>query len=663
MPQTRIILQSLANLAPYLREYSLHTIPIVISVAEDKIVIPDVRREALCTVMHIISDVREMHVFAGRIIHPLLRIIDSDKPALQACAFIALSTFVCKLGTGYIPFVVTAKRKLLSIAPKDATQKSSQFIEYEYLVDRLLNQLPLPTDPSDISLNFFKSDVRAKLRADNAKSTPMPMSINMEALEAAWTLTGKITMSDLVEWMRRLSIELIRQSPSPIIRPCAVLAKVHQPLAVELFNAAFVSIWSTCFSQNSNAILIDNVPLILNIEMALQSSQIPDNIRQALLNLAEFLEMQDTPLPIDMKLLANQSQSANMFAKCLRYREIEFASVNITPTKECIEALISVNKQLGLRDSANGVLEVVRSKYSDSIPIQPRWLEKLHCWEEARLLYLTQSQTLKHTVKPDIAYQSPEWLSNELGMLRCLRALGEHAQLNEKVTSLFHHMRQPEVMAASDPEESHETLVEIQRLGAHSAWMLGRWDDMDTFLGDGIAKNASGVLATRKHRHSTDLENNITFYHTIMAIQKQKYTKALNLIEETRTELGASLSSLMNESYSRAYRAIVSMQLLTELEEVVKFKDYAAKTIASCTTSAPVVNPSLGLVVTVPKEVADELNAKKATLVKTWRERFRCAPREVDVYREILVSNIFAKFTFDANFTHPLLNFSMYKAF
>ena len=31
---------------------------------------------------------------------------------------------------------------------------------------------------------------------------------------------------DLVEWMRRLSIELIRQSPSPIIRACATLAKV-----------------------------------------------------------------------------------------------------------------------------------------------------------------------------------------------------------------------------------------------------------------------------------------------------------------------------------------------------------------------------------------------------------------------------------------------------
>ena len=59
------------------------------------------------------------------------------------------------------------------------------------------------------------------------------------------------------------------------------------------------------------------------------------------------MEMQDKPLPLDVQMLANCAQEGNMFAKSLRYREIEFTSPNILPTTECIESLITVNNELG----------------------------------------------------------------------------------------------------------------------------------------------------------------------------------------------------------------------------------------------------------------------------------------------------------------------------
>lgn len=38
-----------------------------------------------------------------------------------------------------------------------------------------------------------------------------------------------------------------------------------------------------------------------------------------------------------------------------------------------------------------------------------------------------------------------------------------------------------------------------------------------------------------------------------------------------------AISSLLSESYSRAYRAMVSMQILAEMEEVVELKQSTSK--------------------------------------------------------------------------------------
>lgn len=109
-----------------------------------------------------------------------------------------------------------------------------------------------------------------------------------------------------------------------------------------------------------------------------------------------------------------------MFAKCLRYREQEFNSLNVLPSGECIEALISVNNELGLPDRATGVLHYVNQHYSH-ISIEPQWLQKLCHWERARQSYLQQNLKWIESYPDDLPPKHPSWMAGEIGTeCRCI---------------------------------------------------------------------------------------------------------------------------------------------------------------------------------------------------------------------------------------------------
>ena len=76
---------------------------------------------------------------------------------------------------------------------------------------------------------------------------PTKLRVNEENLKKAWEASQRSTKEDWLEWTRRLSIELLRESPSPALRSCYQLSQDYQPLVRELFNATFVSCWSGSF--------------------------------------------------------------------------------------------------------------------------------------------------------------------------------------------------------------------------------------------------------------------------------------------------------------------------------------------------------------------------------------------------------------------------------
>ena len=75
------------------------------------------------------------------------------------------------------------------------------------------------------------------------------MQVNQQHLKQAWDTSGIGSREDWLEWMHRLSVEFMKESPSHALRACIGLVDIHPPLARELFNAAFISCWRELYEQ------------------------------------------------------------------------------------------------------------------------------------------------------------------------------------------------------------------------------------------------------------------------------------------------------------------------------------------------------------------------------------------------------------------------------
>ncbi|GMH32551.1 hypothetical protein BSKO_00385 [Bryopsis sp. KO-2023] len=89
--------------------------------------------------------------------------------------------------------------------------------------------------------------------------------VNMKALSKTRECT---TGEDWAEWMRGLSEELLRQSPSATLRACHGLAQVNAGFSRRLFPASLISCWSVLEEQHRaqlqrtlmNALMVENIP-------------------------------------------------------------------------------------------------------------------------------------------------------------------------------------------------------------------------------------------------------------------------------------------------------------------------------------------------------------------------------------------------------------------
>ncbi|KAJ7306353.1 hypothetical protein JRQ81_009696, partial [Phrynocephalus forsythii] len=314
-------------------------------------------------------------------------------------------------------------------------------------------------------------------------------------LQKAWGAARRVSKDDWLEWLRRLSLELLKDSSSPSLRSCWALAQAYNPMARDLFNAAFVSCWSELNEDQQDE-------LIRSIELALTSQDIAE-VTQTLLNLAEFMEHSDKgPLPLGddngIVLLGERAAKCRAYAKALHYKELEFQK---GPTPAILESLISINNKLQQPEAASGAT----------------WYEKLHEWEDALLAYDKKMDTNK---------DDPELM---LGRMRCLEALGEWGQLHQQCCEKWTLV-------------NDETQAKMARMAAAAAWGLGE----DTHDG--------------------------AFYRAVLALHQDLFSLAQQCIDKARDLLDAELTAMAGESYSRAYGAMVSCQMLSELEEVIQYK-------------------------------------------------------------------------------------------
>ncbi len=342
------------------------------------------------------------------------------------------------------------------------------------------------------------------------------LSLNIRNLSTVWSISQVSTPQDWFEWLRRFVVTLLVESPSPAFRACLSVAQIHYPLARQLFNVAFASVWRELPQAGKQK-------LVEALQKALNSPTIPPEILQTLLDLVEYMETEDA-LPIDKVSLQNLALSSAAYAKALRYAEENYRS---NPEAN-VERMISLYTQLRIPSAAIGVLGQARGRFK--IELDESWMERLQRWDTALEMY------------EDKARADPTALEPVMGRLRCLKALGEWELLSR---------------AADEAWErgSAEVRVKVAPFAAGAAHNIRDWKLFDKYL------------------HAIPpMDEDGNFYRAISCLARGSYGEARNFIVEARKQADVEMTALVAESYMRAYSAAVRLQQLVELEEIISVR-------------------------------------------------------------------------------------------
>jgi FKBP12-rapamycin complex-associated protein len=356
---------------------------------------------------------------------------------------------------------------------------------------------------------------------------------------------NRSTRDDWAEWTRRVSVGLLRESPCVGLRACATLAQLHQPLASQLFGAAFLACWCELSGEGRAA-------LAGSLHAALTAPAMPLECLQLLLTLAEFMEAHEAQLPIDARTLGAVAGRCHAYAKALHYKELQFWAEPGASTVdgELIDGLLGLNMALSQRDAAAGLL---RYAGAQSIPVRDWWLENLHEWEQALALYTQRALACRQPAPPPAARgaaaaaargaaaahggareadegAAAAALQADLGRLRCLHALSEWEQLAALADEVW-------------PRLDAERRADVAPPVAHAQWQLARWAAMRRTVQHLPVETAHGV-----------------FCRAMLATHAADWYGAHNWIGKARALLDVELSGALAEGYGRAYSALVSVQ-------------------------------------------------------------------------------------------------------
>ncbi|KAJ9051250.1 phosphatidylinositol kinase- protein kinase tor1 [Entomophthora muscae] len=497
------VLQALVSFGSCTEDYAHLILPVVVRVIERPDTPLQVKRAALHALAELCKNAGCCDL-ASLIVHPLARTLALPAPELRSAIMDALCVVAYQLGHDYAVFVPLVNRSIV--------RHRIQHQAYDSLVARILrNELLAP--------DFAPPPPERDTEAVADHTAPPKLNISEVHLKKAWDVYQRTTRDDWNEWIRRFTVELIKESPSHALRACYTLASTYHPLAKELFNAAFVSCW--CELQDSY-----QEDLVHSLETALVSPASSNELVQLLLCLAEFMERNDKKIPINLRTLGAYASKSHAFAKALHYKELEFI---LEPCTATIEALISINNTLQLPDAAVGVLTIAQNHHNHVL--EESWYEKLGRWDEALLAYDRRPDTTPFNVA--------------LGRMRCYHALGEWDVLSNLVVEHW-------------PAADDDMRQAVAPLAAAAEWGIGRYDMVQQYI----------------HSMKPDSADH-SFFQAILALHAHDFDKVRQSIDTARDLLDTELTALITESFSRAYHVLVRVQILSEIEEVVRYMTYA----------------------------------------------------------------------------------------
>ena len=599
-----------------------------------------VRRAVLRTLARMLPRLPlEAHVSA--IVHPLLRALEAaahnpGDAELRHPTADALAAVASALGPDFRVFIPATQKAL-----KAARVAQPRF---DAVVEALDSQQPWiqppPQGPPAVSpLPLPSTNSASPGGLSTSPSDSRQLALEERALRLAWESSHRSTKEDWFEWLRHLAVEQLRNSPSPALRACLDLASVQPAMARELFAAAFASCWSDLGETAHEA-------LSASLESALGGATTPPAIVATLLNLAEFMEHDEHPLPLDARTLGAHAARCRAFAKALRYKEQEFSS----DPAGCVEALISINNALGQPDAAAGSLVYAQAKLK--LAIKEEWYEALGRWEAALESYLKRA-TLA-------AAGSEARHAAQLGRMRCLAALAEWQHLGDVASSEWD----------AQPQAHHE----LAPVAAQAAWQLGDWDSLEryvTSLPSGLVSSEDGTGGMPEHSLAltsltasssaaaaahllvgasagqragqadatadwVQLTTDGDLYRAVLAMRKGDLALSRRHVEAARELLATELAALVGESYERAYSGLVRVQQLTELEEVIAL--YEARAAHAFTPGAGPDGSSSGEGEASLGDLSASASpaAHLVALRAVWRRRIGCVRRSADVWQALL---------------------------
>ncbi|XP_073103831.1 serine/threonine-protein kinase TOR isoform X2 [Elaeis guineensis] len=546
----------------------------------------DIKHHAINTLTKLIPRVQVTgHVSA--LVHHLILVLDGNNDELRRDAADALCCLAHALGEDFTIFIPSIHKLLLKhrLQHREFDEIESRLRRREPLileslsVQKFTRHLPVevisdPIDDMDGDPYEEETEMHRQLRSHQ---------VNDVRLRTAGEASQRSTKEDWAEWMRHFSIELLKESPSPALRTCARLAQLQPSVGRELFAAGFASCWAQMNETSQEQ-------LVRNLKTAFSSQNIPPEILATLLNLAEFMEHDEKPLPIDTRLLGALAEKCRAFAKALHYKEMEFEAarskkMGANPVT-VVESLIHINNQLHQHEAAVGILTYAQQHLD--VQLKESWYEKLQRWDDALKAY---------TLKSSQASSPLHNLDATLGRMRCLAALARWEELSALCR---------EQWTAAEPSAR----LEMAPMAANAAWNMGEWDQMAEYVSRLDDGDESKLRILGNTTASGDGSSNGAFFRAVLAVRREKYGEVREYVERARKCLATELAALVLESYERAYSNMVRVQQLSELEEVI---DYF---------TLPVGN-----------SVAD---GRRELIRNMWNERIRGGKRNVEVWQALL---------------------------
>ena len=181
------------------------------------------------------------------------------------------------------------------------------------------------------------------------------------------------------QWIRSLILACISNSPIDQMRACTTLATSYHPLALKLFNVAFLSCWKETSPEGRETI-------VTSIRDILKTNDNYEPVMNEILGLLVFMDKIEQPLQIEPEIIVQASLKFGYIAYALH---IQQGLLDKTPQNTAvIGQLVEILVQMKNWPDAIGVWENSQQKaFNNSSLNKAEVLSRLRFWDQVESIY------------------------------------------------------------------------------------------------------------------------------------------------------------------------------------------------------------------------------------------------------------------------------------